>query len=145
MAASSDNNESFSNLVNGIDVEIPLEVEFEESLVWGKLLDGLPTFTKREIKAHMQKCGKNNQISKRWTGDKSSNKNVTSQLITFTLLQGRRILVKAKCKASMKKPFRHIQVYICKKNMQCDKSCMHMSCRSEWVLQSCYGLTFRNS
>ena len=35
-----------------------------ESLTWGKSLVGLPTFTKREVDLHIQKCGKKKVIKK---------------------------------------------------------------------------------
>ena len=50
---------NISNLpLQNINEPLPVEIQLDIALTWGKSFSTLPTFTRREIDLHVRKCGK---------------------------------------------------------------------------------------
>ena len=83
---------------------------------WGKSLDGMPIFTIREIEIHRQNSGKMPGVSIIKTlerGRKFKEKRYISADSIYTYLSD---FFKAKCKASMKREFRNIEISLSRSN-----------------------------
>ena len=50
---------NISNLpLQNINEPLPVEIQLDIALTWGKSFSTLPIFTRREIDLHVRKCGK---------------------------------------------------------------------------------------
>lgn len=95
------------------NVEQTIESSAESNIntTWGKSLMEMPLFSIKEIEIHRQASGKGNAIIKTLDrGRKFKEERYLSADSLFTRFSGSNFDVKAKCKASMKKEFREVEV-----------------------------------
>lgn len=86
---------------------------------WGKSLAELPIFTRREIEAHRQASGKQNPVMKTLDrGQKFQEERYLRSNTIFTSHSDTRFYAKAKCKASMMKDTRSVEVILCRQTSQ---------------------------
>ena len=85
-------------------------------ITWRKSLVGMPVVTIKEIEAHRKKSGKGNGGAILKTierGRKFKEERYITADSIFTTVQDKKFLVKAACKASMKREVRHVKVSLC--------------------------------
>ena len=90
----------------------------EENIQWGKSLSEMPTFTIKEIESHRKESGKRHGrpiIKTLDRGKKFKDERYLSADSIFTSLGRNGFFIKAKCKASMKKEVRNVNVTLDKK------------------------------
>ena len=113
-------NEMIHLLLKNAEREIDIVVKrIVDEKNWGKLLDGMPIFTIREIEIHRQNSGKIPGVSIIKTlerGRKFKEERYISADSIYTYLSDELFFVKAKCKASMKKEFRNIEISLSRSN-----------------------------
>ena len=98
------------NIENNIEIILEKQTEIE----WNKSLTDMPAFTIKEIELHRQNSGKS-QTSVIKTLDRGrnlKNERYLSADSVYTGLMGLDFVVKPRCKASMKKEKREVQVSI---------------------------------
>lgn len=106
-------------LLQNIDVDVEVKLNAEEELSWGKSLDFLPLFTRREIDQHVSKCGKLKKLHIKKTlerGLKFKEERYISLESLFTARTLKYFLAKAHCRASMKKVHRVVEVQLNRRN-----------------------------
>ena len=96
------------NIENNIEIILEKQTEIE----WNKSLTDMPAFTIKEIELHRQNSGRSQTsvIKTLDRGRKFKNERYLSADSVYTGLKGLDFVVKAKCKAIMKKEKREVQV-----------------------------------
>ena len=125
---SPDNDNITKLLLEDIEKEIIVEVEREDEmsgLHWGKSLEFLPLFTRREIEDHVKKCGKlkGKSIAKTIVrGQKFKQERFLNADSVYTAKTANHFVVKCTCRASMKKITRSIIVHLSRRNSSVEKA-----------------------
>ena len=113
------------NIDVNLDVKLITEAECKEDLTWGKSLEFLPVFTRREINLHVGKCGKRKNLTIKKTlerGLKFKEERYISSESLFTARTLKNFIAKATCRASMKKMYRQVEIYINRRSSVVDKA-----------------------
>ena len=120
--------EIFSYLVNNLDKNIEIFVVKKDQEAWSKSLKELPLFTIKEIEHYRLKSGKNQHsiIKTRDRGRKFKEERYLTSGDIYTKANKNTITIKGKCKASMKKEFRNMNVIIDRKTSKVIKG--HCTC-----------------
>ena len=120
--------EVFNYLVNNLAENIEISLEKIQQDSWSKSLKHLLLFTIKEIETYRLKSGKNRHaiIKTRDRGRKFMEERYITSGDVFTKWNANTITIKAKCKASMKKETRNMNVVINKKSANVIKG--HCSC-----------------
>lgn len=92
---------------------------------WGKSLDYLPIFTRREIENHVKKCGKSKGksiIKTSVRGLKFQSERYLSADSLFTSWTETKFIIKCQCKASMKRVMRTVFIHISRSTSEVNKA-----------------------
>ena len=100
-------------LMNNIEKRIDIYVEESDKFEWGKSLKNMPLFTIKDIELHRKSSGKIPGLTILKTLDRGKKfkeeRYISADSIT-TSTKGEKFYIKGKCKASMKKEFRNMEV-----------------------------------
>ena len=106
-------------------IPICLDAGASEDLNWGKSLDFLPVFTRREIDNHVKNCGKlkgKSIVKTLVRGRKFKDERYISSESVYTARTLRTFIAKCSCRASMKKLSRHVVVHINRRTSNVEKA-----------------------